>query len=279
MPSERAADRRQLLSRVELFSKLGERELDDLVTVSRMQKMRARDELFHKGDEGTQIYLILSGRLKVMTTSAEGDDVTFSIAVSGLGPFSYQWKKGGVDVPDATGATLVFENVQSGNAGDYTVEVSNSIGMTTSLAGTLTVQSALTGYALYASGVNWMGMDSSPQGNPDNDPFNNFLEFVFGLDPLVADPTPTVRPRATIINVGGMNYPAVKFRRHRTRAGFQIVVEAVNTLTSQTMQMTTEEAPQDQGGDVDEATYRGQMQIEGLDTWFFRVKVIDTTTP
>ena len=134
-------------------------------------------------------------------------------------------------------------------------------------------------YAQYSAGVNWMGGDSTPTGNPDNDPFNNFQEFVFGLDPLVADPTPSVRPRAVIVNSGGMNYPAVRFRRHRTRSGFQITVEAINTLTSQTMQMTTEETPMDQGNDVDEATYRGQIRVEDIDAWFFKVKLSDPNAP
>jgi CRP-like cAMP-binding protein len=44
-----------------------------------LKRLRAREELCHKGDPGSQIYLILNGRLKAMTTSAEGDDIVFSI--------------------------------------------------------------------------------------------------------------------------------------------------------------------------------------------------------
>ena len=36
----------------------------------------------HKGDEGSQVYLVLDGKLKALTTSDEGDDVVFTI----LGP-------------------------------------------------------------------------------------------------------------------------------------------------------------------------------------------------
>ena len=79
---ESARQRRELLARASLFSKLSDRELDDLVQVSRVQKLRPREELCHKGDPGSQVYLISKGRLKAMTSSAEGDDVVFNI----LGP-------------------------------------------------------------------------------------------------------------------------------------------------------------------------------------------------
>jgi len=80
---EGARQRRELLAKGSLFSKLSESELDTLVQVSRVKKLRAREELFHKGDPGSQVYLISKGRLKVITTSAEGDDVVFSIMAPG----------------------------------------------------------------------------------------------------------------------------------------------------------------------------------------------------
>jgi CRP-like cAMP-binding protein len=83
LSQESAQRRRELLAKSSLFSKLSEREIDALVQVSRVQKLRAREELCHKGEPGTQVYLISKGRLKAMTTSAEGDDVVFSIMAPG----------------------------------------------------------------------------------------------------------------------------------------------------------------------------------------------------
>jgi CRP-like cAMP-binding protein len=83
MSQESARQRRELLAKGSLFSKLSERELDALVQVSRVQKLRPREELCHKGDPGNQVYLISKGRLKAVTTSAEGDDVVFSIMAPG----------------------------------------------------------------------------------------------------------------------------------------------------------------------------------------------------
>ena len=74
--------KRKLLANVPLFAGLSEREIDGLIHVTRHETLRAREELFHKGDEGTQVYLVTEGTLKALTTSEEGDDVVFSI----LGP-------------------------------------------------------------------------------------------------------------------------------------------------------------------------------------------------
>jgi CRP-like cAMP-binding protein len=75
-------EKRTHLARVSLFSGLGAKELDGLVRVSRTVSLAKREELFHKGDPGSQVYVVISGKLKALTTSEEGDDVVFSI----LGP-------------------------------------------------------------------------------------------------------------------------------------------------------------------------------------------------
>jgi CRP-like cAMP-binding protein len=73
------SQKRELLANQELFRKLSERELDDLVQAVRLKSIAARDELCHKGDEGNQLYVIVRGLLKAQTTSTSGDDVVFSI--------------------------------------------------------------------------------------------------------------------------------------------------------------------------------------------------------
>jgi CRP-like cAMP-binding protein len=80
---ESARQRRELLAKGSLFSKLSDPELDALVQVSRVKKLRAREELCHKGDPGSQVYLISKGRLKATAMSAEGSEVVFSIMAPG----------------------------------------------------------------------------------------------------------------------------------------------------------------------------------------------------
>lgn len=72
-------ERRKLLAKVPLFGRLDPAEIDELLGRARVQKLSAREELFHKGDAGSQVFVILSGRLKVMTSSADGSDVLFGI--------------------------------------------------------------------------------------------------------------------------------------------------------------------------------------------------------
>jgi len=71
--------KRELLARVPLFSGFAARELDALVPSARPLTVAARDEVFHKGDPGSQLYVVIAGRLKALTTSPEGDDVVFNV--------------------------------------------------------------------------------------------------------------------------------------------------------------------------------------------------------
>ena len=57
-----------------------------------------------------------------------GASGSLSVTVTGTPPFTYTWKKDGVTLPSATGATLFFNSVAAGDFGAYTVEVSNAAG-------------------------------------------------------------------------------------------------------------------------------------------------------
>ena len=72
-------------------------------------------------------------------TVAAGGSATFMVGASGSSPFTYQWRKGGVDVGGATSASYTIANVQAGDAGSYSCVVTNSAGSATSNAATLTV--------------------------------------------------------------------------------------------------------------------------------------------
>ncbi len=69
----------------------------------------------------------------------ERDNVTFSVLASGSAPFTYVWRKGGT-VVGTNSPKLVLNNVQLANAGNYTVEVRNSLGTVTSNVAILTVK-------------------------------------------------------------------------------------------------------------------------------------------
>ena len=72
----------------------------------------------------------------------EGASPSFTVVAAGTATLGYQWRKSGVNVGGATSATLSFPSVTIGQAGSYTVVVTNSAGSITSSAVTLTVSAA-----------------------------------------------------------------------------------------------------------------------------------------
>jgi hypothetical protein len=77
------------------------------------------------------------------------DPVSFSVTASGTSPFTYQWQFGGVNIIGANGSTYTIPQVGSGDAGNYTVIVSNAAGSVTSAAATLTIAPPGTNLALH----------------------------------------------------------------------------------------------------------------------------------
>lgn len=68
-----------------------------------------------------------------------GASAAFTVGVSGSAPINYQWRKDGADIPGATAATYTIASVLPGDAGDYTVYVTNAGGSATSDVAALTV--------------------------------------------------------------------------------------------------------------------------------------------
>ena len=81
-----------------------------------------------------------------------GGTVTFTVAVTGTGPFTYQWRRGTNDIFGATGATLTVTNLQFGDSDLYSCIVSTGVGSLSTQPAMLTVMSpaslgsGLTGY-------------------------------------------------------------------------------------------------------------------------------------
>lgn len=68
-----------------------------------------------------------------------GEHVTFRVGAQGTLPLSYQWLKNGVPLDHETDASLTLQLVQVGDAGMYSVIVTNIVGAITSRVATLTV--------------------------------------------------------------------------------------------------------------------------------------------
>jgi hypothetical protein len=73
-----------------------------------------------------------------------GSAASFSVVASGTEPLSYQWRKDGAAISGAISSTYSISSTSAGDAGSYTVVVTNSAGSATSNAATLTVTAAAT---------------------------------------------------------------------------------------------------------------------------------------
>ncbi len=72
-------ERVEVLRRVPIFARLAPPSLAALAQIAYVKQLTANEELFHKGDRGVRLYVIVRGRLKVGTTSPDGTKVVFNI--------------------------------------------------------------------------------------------------------------------------------------------------------------------------------------------------------
>ena len=70
-----------------------------------------------------------------------GTRITLFVNAAGTQPLSYLWRKNGVSISGATSSSFTIGNIQTTHAGNYTVAVRNSGGITSSLNAVLTVTS------------------------------------------------------------------------------------------------------------------------------------------
>ena len=71
-----------------------------------------------------------------------GQAAAFSVTAAGAQPLSYQWRRNGAPVPNATNTSLNFSSAQGTNAGFYDVVVTSTFGSATSTMAALTVNLA-----------------------------------------------------------------------------------------------------------------------------------------
>jgi len=105
----------------------------------------------------TVIPLVLNTNLASQTAFA-GGTVSFGVSCQSVLPLTYQWRLAGTNLPGATSNPLVLSNVDYGQAGSYSVMVSNSAIAVASSDALLTVM------PLAAWGYNYYGQTNVPAG-------------------------------------------------------------------------------------------------------------------
>jgi len=74
---------RELLASVELFGEMVEEEIDDLTALAQVKKLPKDTTVFHAGDPADAVFVVASGRVKVVITSSDGKE--FILTVLGAG--------------------------------------------------------------------------------------------------------------------------------------------------------------------------------------------------
>lgn len=72
-------------------------------------------------------------------TVAPGQDATFTVSATGAAPLAYQWRFNGTPLAGATGTSYTRSNAQTGDAGSYSVVITNPVGSVASADAILTV--------------------------------------------------------------------------------------------------------------------------------------------
>lgn len=101
-------------------------------------------------------------------TIDSGNSLFLQVSVTGTAPFTYQWLKDGANIIGATSSTYTVAEVESADAGVYTVQITNACGVATSSAATITINANVN--------VFWGWIDP-------NDPDFDQIEALFQTDP------------------------------------------------------------------------------------------------
>ncbi|NBS55175.1 hypothetical protein EBT23_06445, partial [bacterium] len=119
---------------------------------------------------GTNPNLASSNPLPVISsqpgaiTGKLGRVASMSVTASNFGPFTYQWRKEGINVSGATSSTLSFASLQPTDVGSYDVVVANTYGSATSSVANLTISTTRG----FGGGTNAFTMDFVAIGNVGN---------------------------------------------------------------------------------------------------------------
>ena len=72
-----------LLKQIPLFGTFQPADHEQLAGLLRRRNLKKGDVLFRKGDEGTALYIIIKGRMKIAVPSKLGDEITLAILSQG----------------------------------------------------------------------------------------------------------------------------------------------------------------------------------------------------
>jgi CRP/FNR family transcriptional regulator, cyclic AMP receptor protein len=79
----RAAQKRDILARYPMFSTLNPAEIERLAAYARLEHFSRGTMIFSKGDAGSALMAVVSGRVKICVPSADGKEIVFNLVNAG----------------------------------------------------------------------------------------------------------------------------------------------------------------------------------------------------
>ena len=199
-----------------------------------------------------------------------GQNATFSVAVNGGTTLNFQWYKDNVIINNATNPYVTITNATFASAGNYKVTITSGADSTTSTPVSLTVTAPTSiTFGDWRSGYSLPIEQIDPDADPDGDGLPNVVEYVLGTDPTQTNE----RPKAQKTNFSGIDYPAVKIKRLKAASGFDILVEASQSLDFSTLVDTTLVGITDLGNGLEELNVRINDPLINTAQVYFRIKV------
>lgn len=74
---------RSLVKNLDLFRAVPDKDLDTVLSIARPMRLNAGDPVFQQGQPATQFFVLLHGHLKVVQTTAEGEQVVVRYVIPG----------------------------------------------------------------------------------------------------------------------------------------------------------------------------------------------------
>ena len=73
----------KLLKEIELFSELNDKDLQEVATLAQIKKIPTDTTIFHEGDDADAVFVVVEGRVKIVTTSTDGKEFILSVLGAG----------------------------------------------------------------------------------------------------------------------------------------------------------------------------------------------------